>query len=359
MKIIIFLIFIGFIFLVGKYYVRICHRFLKKEKKQYEIMIYFLSFFLAFYTINIFSTVGIFLIHFLVFSLVIELINFCNKKLPTKERKNWNILYTYSIIPLLLTILFFTYGFINIRNVVETKYEVTTTKETGKKKILFLSDSHYGKVLKRNGLEKLKEKVEKEDLDLFLLGGDIVDENTTKEEMEEIFSILGSIKTKLGTYFIYGNHDRQKYTKKKAFTEEELKEVLKKNKIEILSDEKKDLGEILIIGREDLSPKRKKLEELLTKENEEKYVILMDHQPTEYQNASLLGVDLILSGHTHAGQIFPAGYFIKWFHMAELYYGKKEVENMTAIVSSGLAGWGYPIRTQAHSEYVIIEIKGY
>jgi len=357
MRIIIFVLFISFIFCVGKYYVTLLNRAVKKETKKLQIIFYVFSFFLAFCTINVFSTLGIFLVHFLVFSIIVEGINFLVSRLSKKEKNLWKKLYTYSIISILLTVFFFTYGFINIRNIKETSYEIATTKNITEKKILFLSDSHYGKVLKKSGLEKLKENIEKEEFDLFLLGGDIIDENTTKEEMEEIFSIFGSIKTKLGTYFIYGNHDRQKYTKKKAFTEEELEETIRKNKIEILKDETKILGDIVLIGREDLGTKRKSIEELLTKEEQEKFVIVVDHQPVEYNNLKKLGVDLVLSGHTHAGQIFPAGYFIKWFHMSDLWYGYEKRETLNAIVSSGLSGWGYPIRTQEHSEYVIVNIR--
>jgi len=116
-------------------------------------------------------------------------------------------------------------------------------------------------------------------------------------------------------------------------------------------------GDILLVGREDLSASRISSKELLKNQNTEKYIIMVDHQPVEYENNAQSGVDLMLSGHTHAGQIFPAGYLIKWFHMSDLWYGHTKIGNMDAIVSSGLAGWGYPIRTQKNSEYVIIDIQ--
>lgn len=356
MKILIFLIITSIIILIGKYYNHLINRVLKflkrNEQKKWQISSQFFSYFLAFYTLNFFSSLGIFLMHFLIFSLLTEVLN-------KIFRKNdiWKKLYQISIIPFLLTTIFFSYGFLNIRNIVETSYTLKTHKNISPTKVLLLTDTHYGKVLKKKNLEKLKQKLEKEQIDILLLGGDIVDENTTKEEMKEIFKIIRSIKTTKGKYYIYGNHDRQKYTKKKEFTEEELEKTIKENNIEILKDEKKEIENILIIGRDDLSNKRKKLEELLTETINEKYIILIDHQPTDYEKASSLGVDLILSGHTHAGQIFPAGSIIKWFKMADLWYGRKTVGQMEAIVSSGLAGWGYPIRTEKHSEYVLINIE--
>lgn len=67
--------------------------------------------------------------------------------------------------------------------------------------------------------------------------------------------------------------------------------------------------------------------------------------------SAIVGTALILSGHTHAGQILPL------FHMNDLNYGYVKESNLNEIVTSKIAGWGYLIRTEKHSEYVIIDIK--
>ena len=73
----------------------------------------------------------------------------------------------------------------------------------------------------------------------------------------------------------------------------------------------------------------------------------------------MAGVDLQLSGHTHAGQIWPVGVFTEL--SGGMNYGIRTYDRLNGtfniIVSSGIAGWGYPIRTGGHSEYVIIDIK--
>ena len=73
--------------------------------------------------------------------------------------------------------------------------------------------------------------------------------------------------------------------------------------------------------------------------------------------AAIVGTALILSGHTHAGQILPIGLISPMFHMNDLNYGYVKEGNLNEIVTSGIAGWRYPIRTEKHSEYVIIDIK--
>ncbi|MBM6861973.1 metallophosphoesterase, partial [Clostridium saudiense] len=72
---------------------------------------------------------------------------------------------------------------------------------------------------------------------------------------------------------------------------------------------------------------------------------------------SVLGYDLQLSGHTHKGQIWPIGLISELFDFNELEYGYKKIGDYEVIVSSGISGWNYPIRTGSKSEYLIIDIK--
>ena len=79
-------------------------------------------------------------------------------------------------------------------------------------------------------------------------------------------------------------------------------------------------------------------------------MILADHQPVQIEENVRQGVDLQLSGHTHAGQFFPIGYMNTLFGTYN--YGMFEIEESQAIVSSGMGGWGFPFRTQGICEYV-------
>lgn len=64
----------------------------------------------------------------------------------------------------------------------------------------------------------------------------------------------------------------------------------------------------------------------------------------------------MVSGHTHFGQIWPLGHLMNLFKINEMNYGYERVGNMDIIVSSGMGGWGYPIRTEKKCEYLIINI---
>ena len=76
----------------------------------------------------------------------------------------------------------------------------------------------------------------------------------------------------------------------------------------------------------------------------------------DLQENAEAGIDLQLSGHTHAGQIWPMGFLSKLVGVNEEYYGLHDIKDFKVIVSSGMAGWGYPIRTEGPSEYVVINV---
>ena len=68
------------------------------------------------------------------------------------------------------------------------------------------------------------------------------------------------------------------------------------------------------------------------------------------------GFDFMLSGHTHAGQMWPVGLITELFDKRTVNYGIKSFGDMQLIVSSGAGGWGYPLRTGRHSEFAVISI---
>ena len=72
---------------------------------------------------------------------------------------------------------------------------------------------------------------------------------------------------------------------------------------------------------------------------------------SQVQQRNFAAIDLELSGHTHAGQIWPIGHFTEM--AGQLNYGLYQRGSCKVIVSSGEAGWGYSMRTQEHCEYVI------
>lgn len=225
---------------------------------------------------------------------------------------------------------------------------------------MLLSDLHYGVSMNDNNLQNVVNRISAEQADIVVLDGDIVDENTTSEQMQSAFRILGQADSTYGVYYVYGNHDKNNYAAKPNYSAEEMEDTITQAGIQILEDETTVINqEIALIGRadrEDRNAKRKDISSLVKELNPEQEWIVLDHQPSEYKKAENTGCDMILSGHTHAGQIWPVGLFASLFHFDELNYGEQKQGNLNAIVTSGIAGWGYPIRTEKHSEYVVVNL---
>lgn len=75
-----------------------------------------------------------------------------------------------------------------------------------------------------------------------------------------------------------------------------------------------------IVGRLDktLSKDRLHIDELLEDLDENKYIIVMDHEPNDYRNEAESSTDLVISGHTHGGQLMPINYLGQWFGLNDV-----------------------------------------
>ncbi len=312
-----------------------------------------------------FGTIGI--LHFLVFDSALSLFAFVLLKIPgvQKSRAVFVVKKTTAtmLLPLVLTVSLLIYGYFNMNNVLKTEYTVTTSKSISAEgyKIGLMADIHFGISLDIEEFREMCEEISNEDVDIMFLVGDIVDDNTSGAEMKAAFSALSQIKTRYGIYYVYGNHDRQRYSFDKAYTEEELYEAITSVGITVLRDGvAQPTDELVIVGREDRSDKsRKPLTELLSGINTaENLTIVLDHQPSDYDKNARLGTDLLLSGHTHGGQIWPANLLLDIVKFNDGNYGVYKLGNDGhAVVTSGFAGWGFPVKTAAPAEYVIINVK--
>ncbi len=317
--------------------------------------------------ISLFSIGAIALLHFVGLSMLTDVVNFIIKRIKKEkydEIKVWNKLYKMCVIPLVLTIGFMVYGYINMMNVVETSYTVDTDKNIREEgyRIGLVADIHFGISIDIDELQRICNEISSKNIDIMVLCGDIVDEGTSLEQMQQVFKTLGSIKSTYGTYYVYGNHDRQTYKMDKSYTVEQLNDAITSNGIKLLADETVIINnEITMVGRNDASitgsANRTPMDKLLEGANKDNFILTLDHQPKNYDENINVGTDLLLSGHTHGGQIWPANFLFELAKFDDAVYGVIEKDNFTGIVTSGVAGWGFPIKTSSPAEYVIIDVR--
>ncbi|WP_243450084.1 metallophosphoesterase [Neobacillus terrae] len=257
------------------------------------------------------------------------------------------------IVIALLTIILL-YGLYNAYSPVVRKYEITVPKKKGKRsslRIAMASDMHFGRLSGVSHAKRLKEKINELTPDIILLPGDIIDDEPGPFVEKNMGDILGQLKAPLGIFGVLGNHEY--YGGQIPQFIEEMNRI----NIKILMDEVLTIDEsFYLAGRKDKTDKRRQsFTELLEGIDETYPIIAMDHQPFELKQAQENSVDVLLSGHTHRGQMAPNHLITK--RMYELDWGYLQKQQMHAFVSSGYGFWGPPFRIGSRSEILQIDIK--
>lgn len=273
------------------------------------------------------SVISTYIVYVLMFNALYYIIYkiFKNKYLD----KSFYLTFIISIVIVII-------GNINVNNIVITKYNLSNKDISKDIRVAYVSDVHLS-TLDKKKLDNLVKIVNDNNYDIFVIDGDLVDEFSTDRKIKDVIEELGSIKTKYGNYYVEGNHD---------LLTNKIRSYLTENNFIALEDSKVLIDDnYYLVGRRDKKDKLRTNLNSLTY-NLDKPVILMDHQPNMENNMDPR-VIVQLSGHTHAGQIWPLGYFLKYG-----YYPDKRL-----IVSSGVGVWHNKVRTSKHCEIVEINIK--
>ncbi|TLD87576.1 metallophosphoesterase [Helicobacter sp. MIT 05-5294] len=219
-----------------------------------------------------------------------------------------------------------------------------------------ISDLHIGGLIEENVVRQIVEQTNQLKPDFIVLTGDIIDTEVARvlKAIEE----LAKLNAPLGVYFVTGNHEY-------FHNIQPLLEKLKSIGIRVLENECVQLiqeGEVVLnlAGVYDLFGRRigvlkPNLEQALKERVESKPLILLSHQPkfaNEVQESHQ--VDLILSGHTHGGQIFPFRFLVTLDqpYLAGLYQHNPTTQ---IYVNRGTGFWGPPMRILARAEITYFE----
>lgn len=264
---------------------------------------------------------------------------------------------TYMLVGLSVLILFaaiFGFGLFNAYSPVIRSFEIGVPKKQGNRRSLRIavaSDMHFGRLSGISHLKRLVEKIEGMKPDLILLPGDIIDDDPEPFIHKNMGAIMSELNAPLGVFGVLGNHEYY------GGQIPQFIEQMKKINIRILMDEMVMIEDSFqLLGRKDKTDKgRKTFAELLSDRDNSYPIIAMDHQPSELKQAQENGVDVLMSGHTHRGQMAPNHLITK--RMFELDWGYLKKEQLHAFVSSGYGFWGPPIRLGSRSEILQIDLK--
>lgn len=218
------------------------------------------------------------------------------------------------------------------------------------KKIIHLADVHLGPVWRKWSFSKVIKKIQSLEADALFITGDLFD--GAQADFPWAGELLSSLRAPLGTYYSLGNHDLE-------LGVEKVRQLFQGHPVQILEDRLLVQGGLQIVG---LNFRHKKEQEVpgeqLAKTGYTPNLpsILLYHEPKDPIAFKIAGIDLQLSGHTHAGQMFPfnflAGRIYGWRH-----HGLYQEGYYSLSVTSGLGTWGPPMRLGSRSELVLITLK--
>lgn len=297
----------------------------------------------------------------MVFWLLSDLLFFALKKIRKKEFG-----YNFAaVLAVTVALVYLVTGFVLANNVWTTRCDVYTEKKVGDLRIVMFADSHIGTTFDGEGFAEYVAEMQKCNPDIVVIAGDFVDDDTSLGDMRAACKALGTLKTSFGVFYAFGNHDKGYYgPENRGFDGDELIAELIKNNVTVLQDEYAVINDrFCIVGRQDASERergkgRAEIGELVKPIDGDLYTIVINHQPNDYAAESAANVDLVLSGHTHGGQMFPIGLISDMFGLNDLVYGREKRNNTEFIVTSGISDWAFKFKTRCKSEFVVIDVHG-
>ena len=253
------------------------------------------------------------------------------------------------------------------------KADLTNGEGTGQTlRVALIADLHLSVNSHLQLTRRMVRKINDAKPDVVLVAGDIFTSSYKGlRNPEQYAKEFRKIKAPMGVYAVYGNHDVEErlfcgFAVKpvsEAFRTPEIEQFVRDCGMKVLCDEVTTIagGQIQLAGRIDASKtgdgtsNHMSAGELLKKTDPGKPVIVMIHEPLDYSDMAEAGADMVVSGHTHRGQIFPGNLFCGIKN--ENGYGQKKLHGMETFTTSGVGFFGPLMRTATNSEIMVIDVS--
>ena len=220
-------------------------------------------------------------------------------------------------------------------------------------RVAFVSDIHYPSLFTARRLKKLVNSLEEIRPDLLLLGGDYV---THDDSIVSLFAALECVQPRYGTYAVLGNHERRNAPL--------IAQAMERHGVALLADSVARLGtdeELLFIaGVRNSFTCDSAMLQLVNDLEDKGFVILLAHTP-DYAERSSANADVVLSGHTHGGQVSLFGLYAP---VKNTQYGNRFLSGLnittagtTVITTNGVGTSRKRVRFCAPSEVVLLTLK--
>jgi predicted MPP superfamily phosphohydrolase len=281
---------------------------------------------------------------------------------PRRRRRKWLLLGAAVV---LLAAVVLGYGYAETYRL-EVKEYIFTSPDLPAAfdgtRIVLVTDIHCGRFFSQDRVSDVVDRVHELDPDLIVLGGDFV--FAQMENAEPCFAELARLQAPLGVFAVLGNHDHGEYDRDDRGPQRVL-EAAEKADIPVLVNQavwvEKAGDRIRVGGVDDHSTGRPQLGPIVSGTETSDFVLLASHNPDFSERIPAGTVDLVLSGHTHGGQVTLFGLWA--FHVPSE-FGQKYRTGMvvndttTVVVSNGVGTSTFlPIRILARPQIVVVTVR--
>jgi predicted MPP superfamily phosphohydrolase len=218
--------------------------------------------------------------------------------------------------------------------------------------VVALSDLHLGSLIGAGWLDARITQVEKQKPDMVVMLGDIFEGHGPPKD--KLITIFHRLKPPLGVWAVAGNHEFHGRNNTGVRSMEDAGfRVLRNRWAQVQPG-------LVLAGVDDLTSRHRSgikadfLSQAL-KDLPSGVSILLSHTPWEAEKAAGAGVDLMLSGHTHGGQIWPFDYLVRLAY--PLLEGRYDVNGMPVIVMRGTGTWGPRMRLWNPGEILKVTLR--
>ncbi len=225
-------------------------------------------------------------------------------------------------------------------------------------KVLLLTDVHAGPFLRASAVAEAVAKLATLEPDLVLHGGDLA--TSRLDEVDPVLEALAALRGSLGTFAVFGNHDH--YVQDPIA----LRHRIEAAGIEVLHNRAVVLeragARLVLAGVDDLIMGKPDLEAALASAGpraSDTPVVLLSHNPDVFFDAAARGIPLVLSGHTHGGQVRLPGLPVlvrqSRYRLDEGRYVSSS-RKAEIVVSRGFGATGVPLRLGCPPEAVLLQL---
>lgn len=238
------------------------------------------------------------------------------------------------------------------------KYRIPLTrlpKEFSGIRIVHISDLHYGPLVPYSFVERLIQKVKSLDKDIIVCTGDYIHERNSTKQINKIWPLLSELEAPEGVFSVLGNHDHWGDTERSLYWLEKSGQNSRGKAIPIERNGKK----LWVAGVGDLLEDDMDIDHALKNVPKEDCRIVLAHNPDSADSPYAEHVDLMISGHTHGGQVNVPFYGPPVLPVKNKDYSAGLVrtrKNQSLFISRGIGWVIYPVRFNCFPEIPILEL---